>query len=109
MKKYCTLALALTICGALLMGCGCSNSAANTTPPTTVMPTIRETVAPTTAPTTQATTMPATEAATNPTDMYGDISETAGENGVVEDTPSTESTNDATTKSRSGYPMNPLG
>ena len=112
MKKYCTMALSLALCGALFMGCGCSNSTANTTTPATVIPTIRETTAPSTAPTTQATTMPATEEATNPTDMYGDTSETAGENGVVEDTPSTGTQDGAAEKSRRAnpmHPMNPMG
>jgi len=102
MKKYCTLAIALSLCGMMLVGCGCSNSAVNTTTPVTVMPTIRETTAPTTASTTEPTTMPDTQPATNPTDMYGETSETAGENGVVEDTPSTDE------MTRNGNPMNPM-
>ena len=124
MKKYLAFAFALSICGTLLMGCGCSNSAANTTTPTTIMPPTRETAAPTTVPTTMPTTAPATEA-TNPTDMYGDTSETAGENGIVEDTPSTQSgesggesgggsiggnSGESTEgRSRNRTPMNPMG
>ena len=110
MKKYCILALALALCGAFLVGCGCSNSAANTTVPTTIALPTRETTAPTTAATTEATTMPTTEAATNPTDINGDISETAGENGIVEDSTDNATGGEGMTgKSRSGHTMNPLG
>ena len=74
MKKYTILALALALCGVLLVGCGCTNN---------VDPTVGTTMLPTNQPTTQPTTRPATEPTTRPTtapetgeatDATGDIS-----------------------------------
>lgn len=110
MKKYSILALALALCGALLVGCGCSmggNVDTTTVPSST--PAARETTAATTAPTTAATTAPTTQATTNPTDAFGDTSETAGENGVVapDSTDTTEGTNNERTRSNHRTP--PMG
>lgn len=69
MKKYTILALTLALCGALLVGCGCTNTDVKDTS----APTSRPTTAPTTMPTTAPTTMPSTA----PTSETG-----AGENGA---------------------------
>lgn len=80
MKRYAILTLALAICGAMLVGCGCMNSGADvTTLPTngeTSMPATRPTTAPTTMPTTAPATMPTTlpetqETEVSPTDTTG--------------------------------------
>lgn len=107
MRKYTILALALALCGAMLVGCGCMNSGAEmTTAPTTAS----TTTAPTTsAPTTQATTMPTTMPETESTAMDGNTHETAGEDGIVDTEPSETGGGAGNAKSRSTHRMPPMG
>ena len=69
MKKFALLTLTLSLCAAMLVGCGCMNTQADvTTLPTngeTSSPTTRPTTAPTTAPTTMPTTQAPTDASTD--------------------------------------------
>lgn len=71
MKRYAILTLALALCGAMLVGCGCMNTGSNV--PT--LPTNGETSAPptraTTAPTTEVTTAPTTMPQTQSTEDTG--------------------------------------
>ena len=68
MKKIAMLALALSVCSMLLVGCGCMNTGMDANNDPTVLPTNGEeslpTHKPTTAPTTMPTTLPTTEAPT---------------------------------------------
>ena len=105
MKKYTILALALILCGALLVGCGCSGNVKTTTNPTTA-PTTKAT----TAPATEATTPPTTHATTVPTETNH---VTEPHNGTTEHTNGTthEEGTTATDNARSGarHHGNPLG
>lgn len=86
MKKYTILGLALALCGALLVGCGCMNTDTGTTSAPSTLPTNGE---PSRA-TTEATTMPTTAATTAPT------TEAATENGILPDMDATGDTTDNT-------------
>ncbi len=102
MKKYTILALALALCGSLLVGCGCSNSGSD-------MTTVPPTKAPTTAPTTAATTAPTTMPQTEPTAMDGNTNETAGDNGLVTTDPSETTGIGDNARSRSNQQIPPIG
>lgn len=84
MKRYAILTLALALCGAMLVGCGCMNTGSNVT----TLPTNGETSAPptraTTAPTTVPTTMPETQV-TDDTGMHGATDTTGTLEGALDD------------------------
>lgn len=100
MKKLLILTMALSICAAMLVGCGCVNTDTNvTTLPTngeTATPSTQMTTVPTTAPTTAPTTMPTTEA---PTEASSDT--TGPVEGAMDDILG-GSTDDATTATGAG-------
>lgn len=105
MKKMICLALALSLCAAMLVGCGCMN----TNPATTTLPTNGETAAPstkaTTVPTTEPTTMPTTQATEAPTDTTGTLE------GAMDDIMggSTDDATESTGAGRSRGRMMPRG
>lgn len=106
MKKYTILALTLALCGAMLVGCGCMNNDAEvTTVPTTTAPATVPTTAATTVPTTVPTTMPETE----PTAMDGSTNETAGEDGIVDTDPTSDTGVEGNAKTRSNRRVPPMG
>ncbi len=104
MKKLLILTLALSLCAAMLVGCGCMNTDNNVpTLPTngeTSSPTTRPTTAPTTEPTTAPTTMPTTEAPTE-TATDGTTDTTGPMEGAMDDILG-GSTDDATTATGTG-------
>lgn len=105
MKKYTILALALILCSALFVGCGCSGNVNTTTNPTTV-PTSK----PTTVPTTEMTTAPTTHATTAPTETTHvtepSMGATDATNGTIHEE-GTAATDNA--RSRTRHPGNPMG
>lgn len=105
MKKYTILTLSLILCGALLVGCGCSGNVNTTTNPTTA-PTSK----PTTAPTTEMTTTPTTQATTLPTESTNTAepgeSTTDHTSGILPGEGTTAADN---TRGRTRHPGNPMG
>ena len=73
MKKFAILTLALSLCAAMLVGCGCMNTNADVTTLPTNGETVTPTARPTTAPTTAPTTMPTTASTEAPTDTTGTL------------------------------------